>query len=632
MQTILWLILAAPLLSFLVIAFGTMRARDARISGYVSIAAMLGSTALAFAALAGTTSETHLRSSFDWFWLGPTRFTLGVLLDPLTAVMLIVVTVVSLLVQIYSQGYMSGDPGYRRYFAFMSLFTMSMLGLVLADNFLQLYIFWELVGLCSYLLIGFWYQRPEAAAAAKKAFIVTRVGDLGFLVGILVLFAWTGTFEFDAIESAVKSGVVAGGVATVAAVLLFSGAVGKSAQFPLHVWLPDAMEGPTPVSALIHAATMVAAGVYLVARAFGIFSASPEAMLVVAGIGGFTALFAATHALVGTDIKRVLAYSTVSQLGYMMMGLGLGAYVAGVFHLFNHAFFKALLFLAAGVVIHLTGVQDLPKMGGLAKKMPITALTFLLAGLSLAGLFPLSGFWSKEQALIAALVSGQTLLFAVGLVTVALTAFYIGRAWLLAFWGESRAVTGDSTGSHRYAGRSGGEPAVMTVPLLILAVPAVLSGFLGSSLFGDPFGQFLGHAPAGTHEAGLSLALALASTVVVLAGIGLAWLMYGSHVISAERVGAALRPVYVLLERKYWIDDFYGWLVRVFALAFGRLLLWFDTTVIDGIVNGVAWLASAVLGQAASRSQTGVMPNYGLVFFAGLLFVSLAVLASYATR
>ena len=625
MQAVPWLILAAPLAAFLVIVFGTLYARNERLSGYVSIVAMLCAAVLAVVALAGTTSATHLRSSLDWFALGSTRFTLGVLLDPLTAVMLVVVTVVSLLVQIYSQSYMAGDSGYRRYYAFMSLFSLSMLGLVLADNFLQLYIFWELVGLCSYLLIGHWYQRPAAAAAAKKAFIVTRFGDLGFLVGILVLYAWTGSFEFGAIESAVKSGALAGGTITVAAILLFAGAVGKSAQFPLHVWLPDAMEGPTPVSALIHAATMVAAGVYMVARAYTIFSASADAMLVVAIIGGFTALFAATHALVAVDIKRVLAYSTVSQLGYMMMGLGVGAYAAGVFHLFNHAFFKALLFLAAGVVIHMTGVQDLPKMGGLARKMPITAATFAVGGLSLAGLFPLSGFWSKEQILDGAMASGHTVLFALGLLTALLTAFYTARAWLLAFWGEGRVVEGDAADADVHGEHASGEPAVMTVPLLVLATAAVLTGLLGSSWLGDPFAGFLGHATEGAHGGG-SVELALVSTALVIAGIGLAWLMYGSRSISAESVGATFRPVYVMLVRKYWLDDLYGWMVRVFVLALSELLLWFDKTVVDGIVNGTGWLAAAVFGRASSRSQTGVAANYGLVFFAGLLVMGLAVL------
>ena len=339
--------------------------------------------------------------------------------------MLLAVTVVSLLVQIYSQGYMAGDSGYGRYFAFMSLFTASMLGLVIASNFFQLFVFWELVGLCSYLLIGFWYHKPEAAAAAKKAFLITRIGDFGFLIAILILFNQTGTFDFHEIEQAAKAGVLAVGLLTLVMVLVFSGAVGKSAQFPLHVWLPDAMEGPTPVSALIHAATMVAAGVYLVARLFELFSAAPDAMLVVASIGAFTALFAASHALVARDIKRVLAYSTVSQLGYMMLGLGVGAFSAGTLHLLNHAAFKALLFLAAGSVIHSAGEQDLFKLGRLAGKMKVTAITFLIGGLALAGVPPLSGFWSKDEILTATLQSGHWLLFLVAMLTTALTAFYI---------------------------------------------------------------------------------------------------------------------------------------------------------------------------------------------------------------
>ena len=340
----LWLIVAAPLAAFLVIGLGIRHSK--RLSGYLSILAVGASAILSLLALntvlgAGTHEVTH-RESFPLFSVAGATFELGVLLDPLAAIMLLAVTVVSLLVQIYSQGYMAGDSGYGRYFAFMSLFTASMLGLVIANNFFQMFVFWELVGLCSYLLIGFWYYKPEAAAAAKKAFLITRIGDFGFLIAILILFNQTGTFDFHEIEQAAKAGLIGISLLTLVMVLVFSGAVGKSAQFPLHVWLPDAMEGPTPVSALIHAATMVAAGVYLVARLFELFKAAPDSMLVVAAIGAFTALFAATHAVVARDIKRVLAYSTVSQLGYMMLGLGVGAFSAGTLHLFmTHAAFKA---------------------------------------------------------------------------------------------------------------------------------------------------------------------------------------------------------------------------------------------------------------------------------------------------
>src|SRR5262249_9258399 len=321
----------------------------------------------------------------------------------------------------------------------MCIFTFSMVGLVLAPNFLQMYVFWELVGVSSYLLIGFWWQRPAAAAAAVKAFVTTRLGDLGFLIGILVIYTQTHTFDFDKVAAAIKNGTFSDGLLAVAMVLVFMGAVGKSAQFPLHVWLPDAMEGPTPVSALIHAATMVAAGVYLVARTFPLFSAAPSAMLVVAWIGGFTALFAATHAVVQTDVKRVLAYSTISQLGYMMLGLGVGSLTAGIFHLVSHAFFKALLFLAAGAVIHGTGgEQNMQYLGGLLRRMPVAAYPFLFGALALAAIPPFSGFWSKDEVLAATLASGNTVLILFAIATAGLTAFYIFRAWFLTFLGERR--------------------------------------------------------------------------------------------------------------------------------------------------------------------------------------------------
>ncbi len=408
---------------------------------------------------------------------------LGLMVDSLTAVMLIVVTVVSLMVQIYSQGYMHGDPGYHRYFAFMSLFTGSMLGLVLADNLLFIYVFWEMVGLCSYLLIGFWFHRPAAANAAKKAFIVTRLGDFGFLAAILLLFFNTGTFDIAELHTLAITGALAGTTLTWAAIGIFAGAAGKSAQFPLHVWLPDAMEGPTPVSALIHAATMVAAGVFLVARTFPSFAHSVEALTTVAVIGGFTAIFAATMGLVMTDIKRVLAYSTISQLGYMMLGLGVGGVAIGIFHLFNHAFFKALLFLGAGSVNHATGTFDMRLMGGLRKVMPWTYATFLIASLSLAGIWPLSGFWSKDEILAASLQS-QPILFALAMITVFMTAFYMFRVVFLTFGGEYR---GGSPEAHSKPHES---PSVMVMPMVVLAILAVVSGFWNvTGAFGAVYGS-----------------------------------------------------------------------------------------------------------------------------------------------
>ena len=637
-----WLILAAPFAAFLLIVAFTLG--RPRLSGYLTIAGV----GTAFVVAVGVLSEVwrggSLHLNLPWYTIGHTEFSLGLLVDPLTAIMLIVVTAVSLLVQIYSQGYMHGDPGYSRYFAFMALFTTSMLGLVLAPNFLQLYIFWELVGLCSYLLIGFWYRKPEAAAAAKKAFITTRLGDLGLLVGILILYWQTGTFEFEAIAHAVDTGVLTGGLLTAAVVLVFCGAVGKSAQFPLHVWLPDAMEGPTPVSALIHAATMVAAGVYLVARAFEIFSHSPEAMLVVAVIGGITAFIAASMGLVMTDIKRVMAYSTVSQLGYMMLGLGVAAtIVPGITHLTNHAFFKALLFLGAGSVIHATGSQDMDEFSGLGSKMKITAATIGIASLSLAGIFPFSGFWSKDEILVEALHK-QPLLFALAVLVAGMTAFYITRMWVRTFLGPFRAPA--QAGGHGGHGSSAGHdahaaghdphaghdghpsvhesPWVMTVPLILLAIPAFFSGFLGSEYGGYFYQRFLEgehfHAPAATILGIAEPGVAGLSLVIAGAGILLGFATYYWKSISAPAVQRRFSGVHKLLINKYYLDDIYLWLIRKVVIGVSNLFQVFDLGVIDGIVNGVGRTLAAS-GSALREAQTGRVQNYGLAFFGGVVIV-----------
>ncbi|MBI4296742.1 MAG: NADH-quinone oxidoreductase subunit L, partial [Chloroflexi bacterium] len=443
-----WFIFLLPFFSFLIISLvlRPFLSRQPRLAGYVTIAAIGGSLVLSLWSLVTVLGETNHELAIpdiNWIAIGEFNIHVGLIMDSLTAVMLIVATGVSLMVQIYSQGYMHGDPGYHRYFAAMSLFTMAMLGVVLADSLVLLFVFWELVGLCSYLLIGFWFHRPSAANAAKKAFIVTRLGDFGLLVAILVLYTSTGTFDIAELHEMAITGALAGTTLTWAAIGIFAGAAGKSAQFPLHVWLPDAMEGPTPVSALIHAATMVAAGVFLVARTLPLFVGSAEAITLVAVIGAFTAIFAASMGLVMTDIKRVVAYSTISQLGYMMLGLGVaglaiaeeghitleaakGAAAIGIFHLFNHAFFKALLFLGAGSVNHSTGTFDMRLMGGLRKAMPWTYGTFLLAALSLAGIWPLAGFWSKDEILVETF-QVRPVLFILAMITVFMTAFYIFR-------------------------------------------------------------------------------------------------------------------------------------------------------------------------------------------------------------
>ncbi|MBI3979080.1 MAG: NADH-quinone oxidoreductase subunit L [Chloroflexi bacterium] len=454
-ELLAWPILLLPFLAFVVIGLVTHPFH--RLSGSIAIAAILGSLVLSLVVVGNAIAEeVHLplHTGFEWLQIAEVKVEIGLTIDALTSVMLVVVTLVSFLVQFYSQGYMHGDAGYPRYYAFISLFTFSMLGLILANNLLLMFMFWEGVGLCSYLLIGHWYAKPEAAAAAKKAFIVTRFGDLGFIIGFLILFALSGTFDIHEIEELAEAGKIGGTVFTIAVLGLFAGAVGKSAQFPLHVWLPDAMEGPTPVSALIHAATMVAAGVYLVARMFPLFEHAPAAMTTVAVVGGFTALFAATMGIVMNDIKKVMAYSTISQLGYMMLGLGVGSVVAGIFHLFTHAFFKALLFLGSGSVIHGTGTQNMDEMGGLRQYMPATFWTLWFASLSLAGIFPFAGFWSKDEILAVTFHKGQYVLFGMALLGAFITAFYVTRMMLLTFYGKYRggpAHDESAVGSRRSA-------------------------------------------------------------------------------------------------------------------------------------------------------------------------------------
>ena len=492
-----WLILILPLASFILIAvvIRPMLGAASKLAGVVAILAVGASFVLSLWALSSTISgHGHLEFGlYSWLTAGEFEFKVGILMDPLTSVMLMVVTSVSLMVHIYSIGYMKGDGGFTRYYASLSLFTMAMIGLVLANNLLQIFVFWELVGLGSYLLIGFWFERPSAAAAAKKAFIITRFADLGLLLAILFLFFNSEIFTSNGLNPfvitdiyhAVDAGLISVTMAQWVALGIFAGAMGKSAQFPLHTWLPDAMEGPTPVSALIHAATMVAAGVFLVARFFPLFEMAPVAMGVVAIIGGITAIFAASMGLVSNDIKRVLAYSTVSQLGYMMLALGVGAYGAAIFHLFTHAFFKALLFLGSGSVNHATGTFDMRYMGGLRKFMPITYATFMIGSLSLSGMFPFSGFWSKDEILAHAFGAGSfigTLVFWLALIAVFMTAFYMFRALFMTFHGDFRGGSEADPEAQAHGGglHLGESPAVMAWPLLVLAVPAVVIGFVAN--------------------------------------------------------------------------------------------------------------------------------------------------------
>ena len=639
---LVWLIFLLPLFSFIITAFfiRPLVKRESKVAGYITIAAIFGSFILSIWTLIEVLATPgHELSISDISWVlieGGITIHLGLIMNSLTAVMLIVVTVVSLMVQIYSQGYMAGDPGYHRYFAFMSLFTASMLGLVLADNLLFLYVFWELVGLCSYLLIGFWFHRPAARNAATKAFVVTRLGDFGFLAAILLLYFNTGTFDIVELHSLAITGAIAGTTLTWVAIGIFAGAVGKSAQFPLHVWLPDAMEGPTPVSALIHAATMVAAGVFLVARCYPIFAHSPQALLTVAIIGGFTAIFAATMGLVMTDIKRVLAYSTISQLGYMMLGLGTGGIAFGIFHLFNHAFFKALLFLGAGSVNHATGTFDMHQMGGLRKVMPWTYATFVIASLSIAGIWPLSGFWSKDEILASSLAS-QPILFWLALITVFMTAFYMFRVVFLTFGGEYRG--GGSPEAHGKPHESPsfirGEvdkqphesPSVMVMPMVILAILAVASGWLNAT---GGFSWFLGHGETHSFAQGFFgiLAHPLTWASLMLAGLGilLAYAVYSAKWLSAERIGRLFSPLYTLFYRKYWFDELYENVLVGKALINGLFagLQLFDVHGVDGAVNGVANTTIGA-GRAIRRAQTGQLQLYGLFIGIGILAIALCL-------
>jgi len=570
---------------------------------------------------------------YSWITSGAFDVSIGLYIDRLTAAMLLLVTVVSGLVHVYTIGYMHGEPGYARFFAYVALFTFSMLMLVMADNFLQLYVFWEAVGLCSYLLIGHWYERKSACDAATKAFIVNRVGDFGFGLGVMLIFVVFGSLQYDQVfaQAVLLKGQTInllkplGGewpveVMTVICLLLFAGAVGKSAQVPLHVWLPDAMEGPTPISALIHAATMVTAGVFMVARLAPLYNLSPAALDVVAVTGGVTAIFAATIALTQNDIKRVVAWSTVSQLGYMMMACGFGAYVAGIYHLLTHGAFKALLFLCCGsVIIALHHEQDMRRMGGLKDKMPITYWTMLIGSLALAG-FPLTaGFFSKDEILVSAWAAGGLgkMLALVGLVTAFMTAFYSFRLLFLAFWGASRVDPHHRDHIHE-------TPPVMTVPLAILAVLSILTGYLGIPQFlapvlPGPEGMAVPHAHPAT------AGILLVATLMGLGGIATAYLVYVKAPGLPDRLAQQWREAYALSFNKWYVDELYDrTIVRpTVALANG---LWriVDVEVIDAMVNGVA-SATVQWGRALRLVQSGEVQHYALAMALG----AVAILGMY---
>ncbi|MCD7937393.1 MAG: NADH-quinone oxidoreductase subunit L [Tannerellaceae bacterium] len=625
------LIVVIPLLMFLLLA-SCGRGMRGQLAGW------LGSLGMSAAALLSYTAAWHyftgvgkgeesyqqiLACSVEWL-----RFTdklhidLGILLDPISVMMLVVITTVSLMVHIYSLGYMKGEKGFQRYYAFLSLFSFSMLGLVVAPNIFQMYIFWELVGVSSYLLIGFYYTKPAAVAASKKAFIVTRFADLGFLAGILLLSYYTGTFDFAALtagEGALVAGSMAGvsfmglSAASWAMALIFMGGAGKSAMFPLHIWLPDAMEGPTPVSALIHAATMVVAGVYLVARLFPVyFFVTPGVLQLIAYLGAFTALFAAVVAITQTDIKRVLAFSTISQIAYMMVALGVSGYsgheglgyMATMFHLFTHAFFKALLFLGAGSVIHAVHSNEMSCMGGLRHFLPVTHITFLIACLAIAGIPPFSGFFSKDEILAAAFHHDQFLFFLLWVIA-GLTAFYMFRLYYRIFRGEERP----------YEHTPHESPVSMLVPLGILALLSCVTGFI-------PFGKFVSSdgSMLVIHPEGM---IALAGVVAALAGIGCARFLYRKANDRPAQIATRLHGVYTAAYHKFYLDQVWLFITKkIIFRCIATPVAWFDKHVIDasfdGLGRGTVKLAGAIKGL-----QSGKVQFYAFVFIVSTLLLTL---------
>ncbi len=561
---------------------------------------------------------------FEVSWLHLTdklTIHLGVLIDPISVMMLVVVTTVSWMVHIYSIGYMKGDPGFARFFSFLSLFSFSMLGLVLATNIFQMYIFWELVGVSSFLLIGFYYEKPSAVAASKKAFIVTRFADLGFLIGILMLSFNTGTFDFQtltdphgpAIASAGGAAFMGMSVLTWSLIFVFVGGAGKSAMFPFHIWLPDAMEGPTPVSALIHAATMVVAGVYLVARLFPVYAlAAPDALMVVAWVGGFSSIFAAVIACTQTDIKRVLAFSTMSQIGYMMLSLGVSGYggeeglgfMASNFHLFTHAMFKALLFLGAGAVIHAVHTNEIGGMGNLRKHLPITHITFLIACLTIAGIPPFSGFFSKDEILVAAFHSNK-LLFAIEYIVAGLTAFYMFRLYYGIFWGKNT----------QYHHTPHEAPKVMTIPLMVLAFGSVFAGFL-------PFHNLV-TSDGLPFESHIDWLIAIPSVLIGVLGIVVATVMYKKETAIPDQVAGTFKHLYKWAHHKFYWDEVYLFVTRkIIFQHISKPIAWFDRHVIDATMNGIAGITQYT-AYAIKGFQSGRLQQYAFVFVSGTVVLVL---------
>jgi NAD(P)H-quinone oxidoreductase subunit 5 len=608
--------------------------------------------------------------TIEWAAAGDFHLSMGYTVDHLSSLMLVIVTTVALLVMIYTDGYMSHDPGYVRFYAYLSLFSSSMLGLVISPNLVQIYIFWELVGMCSYLLVGFWFDRKAAADAAQKAFVTNRVGDFGLLLGILGLFWATGSFDFvtigERLQHLTEAGSLSAGVATLLAVLVFLGPVAKSAQFPLHVWLPDAMEGPTPISALIHAATMVAAGVFLIARMFPVFEDLPQVMNIIAWTGAFTAFLGASIAITQNDIKKGLAYSTISQLGYMVMAMGVGAYSAGLFHLMTHAYFKAMMFLGSGSVIHgMEGVvghdpalaQDMRMMGGLRKYMPITAFTFFIGCLAISGVPPFAGFWSKDE-ILGSVFKANPAMWLVGWLTAGITAFYMFRMYFSTFEGKFR---GNETklrnqlkasvaepepalafgpgamdprelehhGDHHHSDSPHESPWTMTMPLLVLAVPSVLIGLVGTPFnnlfegFISPPGEVVTAAATAAHVAHEFdwtefLVMGGSSVGIGLIGITLASLMYLQRAINPAAIAAQIKPLYEFSLNKWYIDNLYETVFIKGCRRLARQVLEVDYNVVDGAVN-LTGFVTMLTGEGLKYFENGRAQFYALIIFVALL-------------
>lgn len=624
------LILLVPLTVFLLLGIFNQKIKPA-VSGYIGVFGLFVSTVLSYFTayqyffVFGKLEGVYQTFAQKTVWMNFTdtlHIDMGVLIDPISVMMLVVVSTISLMVHIYSRGYMKGDEGYTRFFAFLSLFTFSMYGLVLATNLFQIYIFWELVGVSSFLLIGYYYTKPSAVAAAKKAFIVTRFADLGFLIGILIIGFYTGTYDFETLNNPEGAAILnwASGsfmglsILTWALILIFIGGAGKSAMFPLHIWLPDAMEGPTPVSALIHAATMVVAGVFLVARLFPMYYFVEDgfALKVVAFVGAFSSLFAAVIAITQTDIKRVLAFSTMSQLGYMMLALGVSGYdghegigyMASMFHLFTHAMFKALLFLGAGSVIHAVHSNYLKDMGGLRKYMPVTNITFLIAALAIAGVPPFAGFWSKDEILAAAFEQNKLIYF-VGVFVAGLTAFYMFRIYFGIFWGKET----------KYKHPPHESPVSMTFPLMVLAFLSIVVGFI-------PFSEFITADKAG-FEAHLNYPLAAVAVGVGLIGIGLAYVFYKKENDLAERFSIAFGFFYIWTFHKFYFDEIYLFVTK--KILFQRIswpISKFDKKYVDGTMEGIG-NKTVLISEKIKGLQSGKFQDYAFAFVSGVVVLAL---------